>query len=196
MSNILHTDNHHDHNDHVRDIDTFGFWLYLMTDCILFGCLFATFIVLSSGVTPFNFDLNLVMTETLILLTSSFTFGLTMIQAHRKNLQATLLYLGITFFLGVVFLYLEISEFNHLIHGGNDWTKSGYFSAFFTLVGTHGLHILFGLIWISSITIQLLKHGLTAVTIRKLTLLSLFWHFLDIVWIFVFSIVYLIGGLA
>jgi cytochrome o ubiquinol oxidase subunit 3 len=195
MSNTLHTDNH-DHNDHTTQIDTFGFWLYLMTDCILFGCLFATFIVLSSGVAPFAFDLNLVLTETLILLTSSFTFGLTMIQAHRKNLKATLLYLGITFILGLSFLYLEISEFKHLINSGHDWTKSGYWSAFFTLVGTHGLHIVFGLLWIASITIQLLKHGLNAITIRKLTLLSLFWHFLDIVWIFVFSIVYLIGGLA
>lgn len=192
MSNTQH---HDDHIAHTTEVQTMGFWLYLMTDCILFGCLFATFIVLSSGVAPFAFDLNLVMTETFILLTSSFTFGLAMINAHRTRLNSTLLWLFVTFALGASFIYLELQEFTHLIHTGNDWTKSGYFSAFFTLVATHGLHVSFGLLWIILLSIQLVKHGLNGITIRKLGLLSLFWHFLDIVWIFVFSIVYLIGGL-
>ncbi len=197
MKHTLNVDEHNNHHQqHITEVATFGFWVYLMTDVILFGCLFATFLVLSSNVVPYKFDMSLVMKETLILLTSSFTFGLAMINMHNKRMASVLFYLSITFILGASFIYLELSEFRHLIHEGHSWSKNAYFSSFFTLVGTHGLHVSFGLLWIISVSIQIIMKGINEITIRKLTLLSLFWHFLDIVWIFVFSIVYLIGGLA
>jgi len=196
MSNTLSSHNGHHHDGpNPTEVATLGFWFYLMTDVILFGCLFATFIVLSNNVVPYKFDMHLVMKETFILLTSSFTFGLAMINMHKQRMSSVLFYLSITFILGASFIYLEVSEFKHLIHEGNSWSKNAYFSAFFTLVGTHGLHVSFGLLWIISLFIQIAMKGINEITIRKLTLLSLFWHFLDIVWIFVFSIVYLIGGL-
>ncbi len=177
----------------------FGFWVYLMTDCVLFASLFAAFVVLRnntyggpSGETLFS--LSFVLSETLILLTSSFTCGLGILAARRGQRNLVLGLFGITFLLGLAFIGLELREFSHLYHEGNSWRRSGFLSAFFTLVGTHGLHISSGLIWMSVMMFKIKKAGLTSGNLKRLTMLSLFWHFLDIVWIFIFTVVYLMGA--
>jgi cytochrome o ubiquinol oxidase subunit 3 len=178
----------------------FGFWLYLMTDCVLFAVLFATYAVLRnntfggpSGETLFS--MPYVLAETLILLTSSFTCGLATLAVHRKDKRQVLFWFGVTFVLGLSFLTLELTEFRHMVIEGNSSRRSGFLSAFFTLVGTHGLHITVGLLWMGTMMRKLYMRGFTEASIRRLTMLSLFWHFLDIVWIFIFSIVYMIGVL-
>lgn len=176
----------------------YGFWIYLMTDCILFASLFATFAVLRdntfggpSGAELFS--MPFVLAETLILLTSSFTCGLAMVAMQHRARAPVIGWLAITFVLGASFLVLEMSEFRHLVQEGNSWRRSGFLSAFFTLVGTHGLHITAGLIWMAVLLKQLWRRGFTPPVTRRLTMLSLFWHFLDVIWIFIFTIVYLIG---
>ncbi len=181
-------------------ITIFGFWVYLMTDCVLFACLFATYAVLHhntfGGPGPKElFSLPNVLAETLILLTSSFTCGLAMIAARKSNRTDTLFWFGVTFVLGVAFLVLELTEFRHLVHEGNSWRRSGFLSSFFTLVATHGLHISIGLFWILVMMFKTVKKGLTASNLKRLTMLSMFWHFLDVVWIFIFTIVYLMGAI-
>jgi cytochrome o ubiquinol oxidase subunit 3 len=176
----------------------FGFWTYLMTDCILFASLFATFAVLRNN--TFSgpggqelFSLPFVLTETLILLSSSFTCGLGMLIANRGIKKLSMALFVLTFVLGVAFLSLEINEFHKLAAEGNSWRRSGFLSAFFTLVGTHGAHITAGLIWMVVMLIRIYRRGLTFTNLKRLKMLSMFWHFLDIVWIFIFSIVYLMG---
>ncbi len=177
----------------------FGFWVYIMTDCVLFASLFATYAVLQHNTYggPSGrelFSLPFVLAETLILLTSSYTCGLAMLAVRRAAKRQVLICFGITMLLGLCFLGMELNEFHHLVQEGHSWRASGFLSAFFTLVGTHGLHITTGLLWMSVLMIQVWRKGLAATTVRRLTLLSLFWHFLDIVWIFIFTIVYLMGA--
>jgi len=194
-------DLHHDHHDHEAEATNkvvYGFWIYIMSDCILFASIFATFAVLRNNTFggPSGkelFDMPYVLIETFILLTSSFTYGLAMLAAHKQNKNQVLFWLLITFLLGLSFVGMEINEFHHLIIEGNGPSRSAFLSSFFTLVGTHGLHVSCGLIWMILLIMQVSQHGLTALTTRKLSCLSLFWHFLDIVWIFVFTIVYLMG---
>jgi len=179
----------------------FGFWLYLMTDCVVFASLFAVYAVQRnstvggpSGVELFS--LPFVLIETLILLTSSFVCGLALLAARRGNKQQTLILFSVTFLLGLAFLGMELSEFRHLVLEGDSWRRSGFLSAFFTLVGTHGLHIAVGLLWIGVMIIKVARTELNKANLRRLTMLSMFWHFLDIIWIFIFTIVYLLGALA
>lgn len=181
-----------------KDLKSLGFWIYLMTDCILFGSLFATYIVLRTGTNggPGGnelFDMPFVLAETLILLTSSFVCGLAVLAARTGRKLAALSPLGVTFLLGAAFLTLEITEFTNLAGEGHGWWASAFLSAFFTLVGTHGLHIAIGLLWIGVMTWQIYRRGFTAGITRRLLLFSLFWHFLDVIWIFIFTIVYLMG---
>jgi cytochrome o ubiquinol oxidase subunit 3 len=188
------TEHHHDTESTV----VFGFWIYIMSDCILFATLFAAFAVLHThtfgGPGPKElFSMPVVLAETFILLTSSFTYGLALLAAFRKNQAQVIGFLIVTFILGLSFVTIEITEFTHLVLEGHGWKSSAFLSSFFTLVGTHGLHVSLGLIWMLGVIIQVKRHGLTHMTQRKLTALSLFWHFLDIVWIFVFTIVYLMG---
>lgn len=176
----------------------FGFWVYLMTDIVLFATLFATFIVLRDGTAggPAGaeiFSMPFVLAETLILLTSSFTAGMAILASHRRDRSKTLVWFAATFILGTMFLALELSEFSNLVAEGHSWQVSAFLSAFFTLVGTHGLHITFGLIWMAVLMIKLYRSGFDRNSLKRLTMLSLFWHFLDIVWIFIFTIVYLLG---
>lgn len=184
------------HEEAANDRAMFGFWVYLMTDLLMFAVLFAVYAVLSGNTTggPSGrdlFSLPLVLAETLILLTSSFTVGIGMIAARADNKKQVLTWFGITFILGFVFLCLELKEFTEFIHEGHTISTNAFFSSFFSLVGTHGLHIFSGLLWMATTLIYVSKRGLTSHMVRKLNMLSLFWHFLDVVWIFIFTIVYL-----
>jgi cytochrome o ubiquinol oxidase subunit 3 len=177
-----------------------GFWVYLMTDCVLFASLFATYAVLRNntfGGPPGSqlFSLPYILAETLILLTSSYSCGLATLAIHRRKPNQVMFWFCLTFLLGATFLGLELHEFIRLVHEGNSWRRSGFLSSYFTLVGTHGLHITVGLIWMGVMLTKLRRRGLTPSNARKLTLLSMFWHFLDIIWIFIFSIVYLRGAI-
>ena len=178
-----------------------GFWIYLMTDCRLFAALFATFAVLQSATAggPSGsdiFNLNFVLVETMLLLTSSFTVGLAVLGAERGYKKQAITWLVATFTLGAAFLVMELWEFNQLIHEGYGWQVSAFLSSYFVLVATHGLHIAIGLIWMAVVIWRLLQRNFKETDIRRLSLLGLFWHFLDIIWIFIFSFVYLIGGMA
>ena len=176
-----------------------GFWVYLMTDCMLFASLFATYVVLRNntfgGPSGANiFEMPFVLVETLILLTSSFLCGIGLLAAKAGKKTLTLVLFGLTFVLGLSFLAMELSEFSKLVSEGYSWQRSGFLSAFFTLVGTHGAHILSGLIWMAVMMVRVARVGLEPNNIRRLSLLALFWHFLDVVWIFIFTIVYLMGA--
>ncbi|MCI0562146.1 MAG: cytochrome o ubiquinol oxidase subunit III [Nitrososphaera sp.] len=177
---------------------TFGFWVYIMSDCLLFASLFATYAVLQGNTYggPSGsdlFSLPFVLAETLLLLTSSFTAGLAMLATHANNKRHVLVWLCVTLALGLSFLTLEVNEFATLYLEGNSWERSGFLSAFFTLVGTHGLHVAFGSLWMIVLMAQIAGRGLTDRIIGRLICWSLFWHFLDIVWIFIFSVIYLMG---
>ncbi len=174
----------------------FGFWVYLMTDLLMFGVLFAAYAVLRTN--TFGgpggrdlFNLPFALTETLILLTSSFTCGLSMLAAREHRMSGVVTWLGTTFILGITFLVLELKEFSHLVSDGNGPQHSAFLSSFFTLVGTHGLHITFGLLFITILLVQASRQGLTEAMVNRLARMSMFWHFLDVVWIFIFTIVYL-----
>lgn len=187
---------HHQSETYTRTI--FGFWVYVMTDCILFTTLFVTYVVLHNntfgGPTARDlFGLPFALSETLILLTSSFTCGLGMLAAHNQRKKAALGWLGVTFLLGAAFLALELHEFARFVQQDASWQRSAFLSIYFTLVGTHGTHITFGLLWILVIMALLLSRGLTPSTLRRASCLGLFWHFLDVVWIFIFTVVYLMG---
>jgi len=177
-----------------------GFWIYLMSDALLFATLFATFGVLSSnfagGPTPRElFDLQVVAANTGILLLSALTCGLAMISLLAGRPGAVRLWLLVTALLGIAFVGIEIHEFRSLIAEGATPQRSGYLSAFFTLVGTHGLHVTFGVLWIGVMLVQLGQRGLHPENRRRLLCLSMFWHFLDVIWIGVFTFVYLLGAL-
>ncbi|MDB5265613.1 MAG: cyoC [Parcubacteria group bacterium] len=186
-------------NDMKKDSTTvFGFWVYLMTDFVLFASLFAVYAVLHAntfgGVGGKDiFNAPFVLIETIILLTSSFTTGLALLAAKAGKKWWVLILLLATAALGAAFVSLEFSEFSTLVLEGHRWTQSGFLSAYFTLVGTHGLHVLIGLLWMVALMIAIIRHGLTQPNMRKLLLFSLFWHFLDIIWIFIFTLVYLFG---
>lgn len=176
----------------------FGFWVYLMTDCVLFASLFATFAVLRNNTYggPAGgqlFSLPYVLLETLALLTSSYTAGMGLLAARRRSGQQVFAWFGVTMLLGIFFLTLELTEFHKLYSEGNSWHRSGFLSAFFTLVGTHGLHITIGLIWMAVMLVYLARRGFSPQLVKRFTMLSMFWHFLDIIWIFIFTIVYLFG---
>lgn len=195
MSATTHPVTAHHHHDTESTI-VFGFWIYIMSDCILFATLFAAFAVLHGntfgGLGPKElFKMPLVLAETFILLTSSFTYGLALLAAFKNHQRQVIGWLIATFILGASFVTIELTEFTHLVLEGHSWASNAFLSSFFTLVGTHGFHVTMGLIWMVSMMIQIKRHGLTRMSLRKLTCLSLFWHFLDIVWIFVFTIVYL-----
>lgn len=187
----------------THDEDTFsktllGFWTYLMTDCVLFATLFVTYAVLHKetfGGPSFSklFTLSLPLAETIILLVSSVFCGLAMLAACRSNKRSAILWLTLTFLLGLSFIVLEVTEFHHLVKEGYSWQKSAFLSSFFTLVGTHGLHITVGLLWILVLFGQIIYNGITISTFRRLACFTLFWHFLDLIWIFIFTFVYLQG---
>lgn len=177
-------------------LNIFGFWIFLGAEIILFATLFAVYGVLgkryADGPTPQDiFVLKDIMIETILLLTSSFTCGLAIYEMRRANLKGLLTWLIITLLLGGGFIYKEISEFVHYVGEGATMQTSAFLSSFFVLLGTHGAHVSLGIGWAILIIIQLLRRGLTPVTARKVFIIGLYWHFLDVVWIFIFTFVYL-----
>jgi len=212
MSTTAHTLDHghaahaadhgHDHEHHhdAGENTVFGFWVYLMSDLLIFATLFVTYVVLAGGTNGGPgakelFDLKFVAGETALLLVSSLTFGLGMIAMHQKKVGLMFGWLAVTWLLGAGFMVMEIWEFSHLVHEGYGPDRSAFLSAFFALVGTHGLHVSAGLLWLLVMFIQLKQNGLTQTNKTRMACLSLFWHFLDLVWIGVFSVVYLSGAL-
>lgn len=186
-----------EHPDTIA-IQTFGFWIYLMSDLILFATLFATFAVLggayAGGPTGKElFDLPYLLVETLLLLFSSVSYGLVILAVHDSKKKNVLIGLAVTFLLGLGFVSMEINEFLGMIAEGHGPDISAFLSSFFTLVGTHGTHVTFGLIWMAVVIWQVAVKGLTSPVQSRLIRLSMFWHFLDIIWIGIFSIVYLMG---
>ena len=176
----------------------FGFWMYLMSDFILFAALFAVYAVFRSNTFggPIGSDIfkpTFVLTETIILLSSSFVCGISILAARAGSVHATILSLIATIALGASFVGLEYSEFARLISQGSGPSRSGFLSAYFTLVGSHGLHVTLGLFWALALIIAIARYKLTRSNMRKLVLFNIFWHFLDIIWVFIFSIVYLLG---
>jgi len=191
----------YDNGDHHPEGSTLlGFWMYLMSDCLIFAVLFATFAVLgrSYAAGPSGadlFDLPLVAVNTGLLLFSSITYGFAMIAMQHGKVKHLLAWLAVTGLFGLGFLSIELFEFSHLIHEGAGPQRSAFLSSFFTLVGTHGLHVTFGILWLVTLMFQVRKLGLTFENKRRLVCLSMFWHFLDVVWIGVFTFVYLMGVL-
>jgi len=188
-------------NPHTKDKNTFGFWVYIMSDCVLFAGLFATYFVLQGatfGASTIDeiVDLPFVLVETILLLTSSFTIGLALLAARSGKKNLTLSFLLLTFLLGLGFLGMEVFEFMKLVGEGSGPGRSAFLSAFFTLLGTHGLHVFLGLIWMLAVMAHVMLRGVGEKTLSKIMCLSLFWHFLDIIWIFIFTLVYLMGALA
>jgi cytochrome o ubiquinol oxidase subunit III len=177
-----------------------GFWMYLMTDCIVFATLFTTYAVLHNntfGGPSSNdlFSLSTSFAETMILLFSSVACGLGMLAALQNEKNQVVAWLAVAFLLGASFIAIELNEFAHLVQEGNSWRRSAFLSSFFTLVSTHGLHVSVGLLWMLVMMTQVFLCGVTVDTFRRLAIFSLFWHFLDLIWIFIFTFVYLMGVL-
>jgi cytochrome o ubiquinol oxidase subunit III len=190
-----------DEHDHEAGGSTMlGFWIYLMSDCLIFAMLFACYGVFGNayagGPKPTEiFELPLVALNTSMLLLSSITYGFAMLAMAEDRKAGTLVWLAITGLFGLAFVGVELHEFSTLIAEGATPQRSAFLSAFFTLVGTHGLHVSLGIVWLVTLMVQVGRHGLGAANRRRLMCLSLFWHFLDVIWIGVFTFVYLLGVL-
>ena len=202
--NKVETDHHHSNiqldllQEETFTKTVFGFWLYLMTDCLLFGTLFCTYGVLhnqTAGGASSNeiFSLKIAFVETMILLLSSFTCGMALLASLKFQKGKLIGWLMTSFILGAAFVFLEVTEFKDLILDGHGPQRSAFLSSYFTLVGTHGLHVSFGLLWLAVMIWQVITFGINIETFRRLVLFNMFWHFLDLVWIFLFTFVYLIG---
>jgi len=179
----------------------YGFWLFVLSDMVLFSALFATYASLvhatdGGPMTNQLFDRKLVAIETMALLLSSFVCGLAMITAKRKNMLWTQGWLLLTGLLGVVFLSIEMFEFGKMIGEGAGPQRSAFLSSFFTLVGCHGAHVTAGLLWLGTMMAQIWAKGFREDIVRRLLCFSIFWHALDIIWVGIFTIVYLIGTLS
>jgi cytochrome c oxidase subunit III len=175
-----------------------GFWLFLGAETVLFACLFGTYLALRNQslegpTTQELFDLKLVALATALLLTSSLTSVLAMIKMNARSMKGMVTWLVITLLLGLGFLILEIYEFLHYVHEGHTFMSSAFGSSFYALVGTHGAHVTFGIIWITTIMAQAIRRGINTETAPKLFVSSLYWHFIDVVWVFIFTLVYLLG---
>jgi cytochrome o ubiquinol oxidase subunit 3 len=187
-----------DEHGHAEGATMLGFWIYLMSDTLIFAVLFAAYGVLgrsyAAGPSPRDlFDLWFIALNTAILLFSSITYGLAMLEVERRRMGLTVFWLAVTGLFGAAFVAVELIEFAHLIHEGAGPWRSAFLSAFFTLVGTHGLHVTFGIVWLVTLMFQLPLHGFIPDNHRRLMCLGMFWHFLDVIWIGVFTYVYLIG---
>jgi cytochrome aa3 quinol oxidase subunit III len=187
-----------EYRNQTESLRIFGFWLFLATDMLLFACLFATYLVLRThtdgGPTPREiFDVPGFTIETFLLLTSSFTGGLATLAMRNGNKKQLMAWIVVTILLGLGFVGLEIQEFVHDVIDGATMQRSAFLSAFFTLVGTHGSHVSVGIVWMFLTLLQIARRGITEVTARKVFIVNLYWHFLDVVWVFIFTVVYLSG---
>ncbi len=185
---------------HPENGSLLGFWIYLMSDCFIFASLFACNAVLGQNYAagPSGkdlFDLPLLAVNTAMLLLSSVTFGFAMLAMAKDRKRATLAWLAVAGVFAAAFVGLEINEFIHMVAEGAGPDRSAFLSSFFTLVGTHGLHVSLGIIWLLTLMVQVGRYGLTADNRRRLYCLGMFWHFLDLIWVGVFSFVYLVGVL-
>ncbi len=195
---VYHLEHEHEHPEGASTM--LGFWIYIMSDCLIFAMLFATYGVLGTsyagGPGPRElFELPLVALNTSMLLFSSLTYGFAMLAMQDNRQRAMSNWLVLTGLFGLAFLSIELYEFSNLIAEGAGPQRSAFLSSFFTLVGTHGLHVTVGLVWLVVLLAQVRRHGLIPANRRRLMCLSLFWHFLDIIWIGVFTFVYLMGML-
>ena len=184
----------------TRIVVAYGFWIFILSDMVMFSALFAAYAVLSGNTAggPSGrelFNLRIVFIETMFLLFSSYTAGLGMLSAERREAGRFLMFAALTFLLGAGFLFIEISEFAGMVSRGAGPSRSAFLSSFFTLVGTHGAHVTAGLVWLVYMVAQVIAKGLRAPVLRRLACFSLFWHALDIVWVGVFTLVYLMGAL-
>lgn len=175
-----------------------GFWIFLGAEIVLFATLFGVYGVLgeryAGGPTQQDiFIVKDVMIQTFLLLTSSFTMGIAIHEMRRRSIKGMLTWMAFTLLLGGGFLFMEVREFMHYVHEGATMQTSAFLSSFFVLLGTHGLHVTIGIGWAILLMIQILKRGLTPITARKTFIFGLYWHFLDVVWIFIFTFVYLKG---
>lgn len=189
-----HVDGHHETGTML------GFWIYLMSDSLIFGILFAIYAVLgtnyAAGPAPSDlFEIEKILLATAFLLLSSITYGFAVINMQQGRQRVMTIWLLVTGAFGIGFLTMEVLEFHHLWHLGAGPGASAFLSSFWFLVGTHGLHVLSGTIWLAVLLVQVQKHGLNHDNKRRILCLSLFWHFLDLIWIGVFSFVYLTGVL-
>jgi len=186
---------------HPENATLLGFWMYLMSDCLIFACLFATYGVLgreyAGGPSAAQvLELPTVAINTTLLLLSSITYGFAVLEMQHNRRGPMMAWLIVTWLLGAGFIALELTEFAHLVSIGAGPQRSAFLSSFFTLVGTHGLHVTCGLIWLIVLLVQVAQKGLIPANKRRLMCLSMFWHFLDVVWVGVFSFVYLMGVLS
>ena len=191
---------HESQDYHPANGTLLGFWVYLMSDCLIFACLFAAYGVLgreyAGGPTGAEvLELPTVALNTALLLLSSITYGFAVLEMQRDRRNPMLAWLAVTGLLGAGFLTVELREFAHLIETGAGPQRSAFLTAFFSLVGTHGLHVTCGILWLIVLMVQVMKKGLIQANKRRLLCLSMFWHFLDVVWVGVFSFVYLMGVL-
>jgi len=198
MTSLPSSSSHPSRAQEKNAITLLGFWIYLMSDTIIFACLFAVYAVLHNS--TFGgpggreiFDLPFVLTETLLLLTSSFTAGLGTLAAQKRSKRGVLTWFSVSLVLGLTFLSLEMHEFGALIAAGHGPSTSAFVSAYFALVGTHGLHVALGSLWMLVLLIHVARTAVTETMQRRLTMLALFWHFLDIIWILIFTVVYLMA---
>ncbi len=188
-----------DARTHEGDLNKLGFWIFLTAEFALFGTLFATLLTLQHGgsyggmLTTGLFELPLVLIMTFLLLASSYTCGIAIYYMRKENKQLLLIWMIITIILGIGFVGFEIFEFSHYVHEGATPQLASYWSSFFILLGTHGAHVTVGIFWIICLLIQVATRGLTKYNAPKLFIVSLYWHFLDVVWIFIFTAVYMIG---
>jgi cytochrome o ubiquinol oxidase subunit 3 len=187
----------HDHGHDQGELKVLGFWIFLVTDCLLFSTFFGAFSVLrdhtDGGFTAHDFDVTGFILETFILLISSFTSGLAGLAMHKGKKNSLIRWLIVTALLGALFVGLEINEFANMAEEGATISRSAFLTSFFSLVGLHGVHVSFGIMWMIGLMIQLAQRGITPVTKNKISIISLYWHFLDAVWIFIFTVVYLMG---
>ncbi|WP_174734986.1 cytochrome aa3 quinol oxidase subunit III [Mesobacillus harenae] len=198
MSANLNTSLPLEYQSEQNRMNILGFWIFLGAEIVLFATLFGVYAVLFQRYAggPTHQDIIMikeVMIQTVLLLTSSFTMGLAIFEMRRNNLKGLITWFVITLLLGAGFLFMEVNEFIHYVHMGATMQTSAFLSSLFVLLGTHGAHVTFGIIWATMIIIQLVRRGLTPVTARKTFILGLYWHFLDVVWIFIFTFVYLKG---
>lgn len=185
------------HHEETYAKTVFGFWLYLLTDFMMFGTVFAAYAVLMhatfGGPGAEIFDVPHAFERTMVIILAAATAGIAGVAIHRNQKGMAVAFYLITFIIGLLFAWMQYEEFAFLLSNGHSWANSAYLSAYFTLVGTHFLHIIVGLLWILILIVPLIREGITPVVTTRMTCLRMFWQFMSVVWLFIFATVYLLG---